>query len=365
MPKIGPVNNSINLHPPIQEIAKFLSDYIHLPDSSTLVIASWVQAAWLIDVWDRFPHLAITSPEKRCGKTTLLETLSTVVPKPRSSPNISPSVMYRVIQQERPTLLMDEAQSVVRQGSEASTVMREILNAGISKNGEILRCGGKNWEEIRSYAIYSPKVFAMIGPLDGVLADRCFPILMRRKTKDVVKERYRERVVSARGAKIKEKMEKWATANLEKVQETYDSLSPFDIENDRMAELLLPLQSVLEFSACKEEDLCTIYRYAVSLDDMGKEQESQSNGVRMLKACKDLFKDEEFIFTHTLLSALLLRGEEPWYRLGRGEKPLGSEALANLLRPYGIASEKEPGNSGRKGYYSSSFKDAWSRYLAE
>src|SRR5438132_862410 len=54
---------------------KYLTDYMVLPERSAAVIAAWVGAAWLQDQWDKFPHLAVTSPEKRCGKTTLLDLL--------------------------------------------------------------------------------------------------------------------------------------------------------------------------------------------------------------------------------------------------------------------------------------------------
>src|SRR6516165_3675388 len=65
---------------PVGDLCRYLADYVAMPPCSAPVIAAWVLAAWLMDVWDRFPHLCISSPEKRCGKTTLLDLLFSVVP---------------------------------------------------------------------------------------------------------------------------------------------------------------------------------------------------------------------------------------------------------------------------------------------
>src|SRR5262249_44709888 len=123
----------------VGEVVAFLARYIVLPPVLVLVVAAWVVAAYLIDVWDRFPHLAINSPEKRCGKTTLLDLIFLLAPRPRYTTNISPAALYRLVELERPTLLMDESQSLRRRGSESIEVICEILNAGIGRNAKVLR----------------------------------------------------------------------------------------------------------------------------------------------------------------------------------------------------------------------------------
>src|SRR5262249_10838313 len=109
---------------------------------------------------------------------------------PRYTTNISPAALYRLVEKEKPTLLMDESQSLSRRGSESSEVIREILNAGTGKNAKAIRCGGPRMNEIEEFSVYSPKVFAMIGEPDGVLADRSLPVPMKRKTKDDDVQRY-------------------------------------------------------------------------------------------------------------------------------------------------------------------------------
>jgi hypothetical protein len=327
-----------------------------------------------MDVWDRFPHLCISSPEKRCGKTTLLDLLFSVVPRPRYTTNISPAALYRVVELEEPTLLMDESQSLSRRGSETSEVVRELLNAGIGKNAKVLRCGGLRHDQIEEFSVYSPKVFAMIGPPDSVLADRSLPVELKRKTADDRVLRFRSRVVEPRGQELHEALEQWAEVNKIRVQEVFDDLEPFSIQNDRMAELLLPLQAVLIVAEADRSDgvdgisevcegpLDLLREYAESLDERDKEQEMQTPGVRLLAACQELFTPGvTFLPTATLINDLVSRREEPWWRWNKGE-PITDEALANLLRPYGIRPSRNTKQTAR-GYHAVDFEEAWSRYL--
>ncbi len=261
--RVGRVGRALEDASPIKETTEFLTDYVALPELAPTVIATWIGAAWMHRVWDRFPHLAITSPEKRCGKTTLLDILHVLVPRPLSTSNISPAALYRAIEQmKRPTLLLDEAQSLSRAGSEASEVIRELLNAGIGKNAKVIRCGGAKMDKLREYSIYSPKVFAMIGEPDGVLADRSLPVSMRRRTSYDVIKRYRSRDVETRGKEIRERLAGWAKEYKEGAAELYECIEPFEIENDRMAELLLPLQCV---SMLAGDGIDELERYAASL----------------------------------------------------------------------------------------------------
>jgi putative DNA primase/helicase len=270
---------------------------------------------------------------------------------------------------------MDESQSLSRRGSEASEVMREILNAGIGKNAKVVRCGGQRMDEIQEFSVYGPTVFAMIGEPDSVLADRCLPVALRRKTKQDQVQRYRSREVEEIGAEVKAELEQWARENVEKVKEAYDRLEPFAIENDRMADLLMPLQAVVSVADLDGSDgLAGILRkYAESLDVRDQEADRQDPGVRLLVACQEIFTETAkalgcpsvlgvFLSTEFLLRALVGRIEEPWATYTRGV-PITAEALAKLLREYGIRSERNRDQSAR-GYVAARFKDAWDRYLA-
>lgn len=350
----------------VADVARFLSRYIVLSVLTMFIVAAWVVAAWLAEVWDRFPNLAVTSPEKRCGKTRFLQILESILPNPINTTNISPAAVYRLIESRQPTLLLDEAQSLSRRGSESSEVMRELLNAGIDRDAKVLRCGGDNFD-VQEFAVYCPKVLALIGELDGVLADRCLPVRLERKTDADTVEPYRSRIVEPQGKSLSKKLKKWADTNKEQAGKIYDSLEPFPIENDRMAELLMPLQVVLTID--DPNGLEMLKDFAESLDEHEKQAERMSPGVRLLTACREIFarikadkNPELFISTHSLILKLVQREEEPWQHLTRG-RPITPEGLANLLRPYGIQSRRNAKQTSR-GYVAQDFAEAWSRYLA-
>jgi hypothetical protein len=347
----------------VGELCDFLSSYIVLPQTLILVIAAWVLAAWLADRWDRFPHLAITSPDRRCGKSRLLDLLRYVCPNAYSTSNISPAAVYRLVEKIQPTLLLDEAQSIRRRFSEVSEVLRELLNAGIDREAKVIRVGGEGNAEIQEFKIYSPKVVALIGELDGVLADRCLPIDMKRKTAADLVQPYRSRIVGPIGTKLHVKLKAWAEKHSAQVAKVYDHLDVFPIQNDRMAELLLPLQAVLMVADPKS--LPSLEEYALGLD--ANETDNVSPGVQLLAACRDIFDKSSkalksgFISTQALLLSLNLRDWEPWAHYSSGRE-LTPHALGDLLRSFGIHAGRNRDQTAR-GYILADFEEAFVRYL--
>jgi hypothetical protein len=347
----------------VGKLATFLNRYVVLPETEILVVSCWVLASWMVDSWDRFPHLAISSPEKRCGKTLLMRLLELVTHRAYNMANVSPAAVYRLIKKEQPTLLVDEAQSLSRRGSEAAEVTREIFNASIDRNARIVRCGGKRMDEVFEFPIYGPKVIALIGQLDSILADRCLPVRLERKTADQAVERYRSRKVEADANDLHDEIETWANENTQQAADAYDSLSPFPIANDRLAELLLPLQAVLE--VVERNLLPALEAYARRVDEA--EDDKASPGVLLLGACRELFGSRRFMSTQELVNHLIEREEEPWRHWNRGES-ISAEAIARLLRPFEIRPDKfQQKVAGkvmtRRGYYSKDFLAAWDRYL--
>ncbi len=81
-------------------------------------------------------YIGVESPEKRCGKTTLLTVLCELVNRPVVASNISSPAFFRVIEEKKPTLLIDEADTVLHRNKE----LKGILNAGCArKTGYVIR----------------------------------------------------------------------------------------------------------------------------------------------------------------------------------------------------------------------------------
>jgi hypothetical protein len=59
-------------------LAASLKKYVVLSDAAADVIALWILHTWLVDKFIVTPRLAVTSPTKGCGKTTVLRFLNQV-----------------------------------------------------------------------------------------------------------------------------------------------------------------------------------------------------------------------------------------------------------------------------------------------
>jgi hypothetical protein len=347
----------------------FLAKYIVLPETDLCAVVAWVLGAWLHDLWDRFPNLAITSPEKRSGKSRLLELLMQVCPRPWLVINPTFAVVHRKVKLEHPTMLLDEAQVMLRLHTENGAVMREYYCGGIGKDAKTSRCDKTDNHNPVDFPIYTPKVAALIGKLDEVMADRNIAIVLRRKRPQDTVQRCRLRDVEAEGKALACELGTWAqTAEVRaRALDVYDQLDLPAITNDRMAELLLPLITVLTILGPAEgqpnRPLQVLLQHAKAADATEGEAERLSPGVHLLKACREIFNPGEvFIPTATLIDCLCNRREEPWFYWGKDGSPLNEYALAVLLKEFEIRPAQGRDRKCR-GYYQKDFQDAWERYL--
>ena len=119
------MNGAVLLDRIVYELRRF----VVFPKWAAEMLALWMLHTFAFHLRDVTTYVAIESPEKECGKSTLLTVLSQLVNRPAVSSNISSSAFFHAIEELQPTLLMDEADSNLR----ARREMRGILNAGYTK----------------------------------------------------------------------------------------------------------------------------------------------------------------------------------------------------------------------------------------
>jgi hypothetical protein len=86
--------------------------YVILPSGGAEAAALWTVHAHAHDAATTSPILAITSPEMRCGKTTMLEILQALTPKSILTSNVTAPALLRLVDRYSPTLLVDESRHV-------------------------------------------------------------------------------------------------------------------------------------------------------------------------------------------------------------------------------------------------------------
>jgi hypothetical protein len=96
----------------LDELAGFVRRFVVMSGAQADAIALWVVHTHTFDAAEATPYLAITSAEKRSGKTRLLEALELLVARPWLTGRASAAVLPRKVDAERPTLLLDESDRV-------------------------------------------------------------------------------------------------------------------------------------------------------------------------------------------------------------------------------------------------------------
>src|SRR5205807_2657154 len=118
-----------------------LKRFVILPASAPETLALWILHTYAFKLRDVSTYIGVESPEKQCGKTTLLTVLNELAHRAVTASNISPPAFFRVIEDLSPTLLIDEADTFLR-GNEQ---LKGILNAGYKKKTAfVLRASSQN-----------------------------------------------------------------------------------------------------------------------------------------------------------------------------------------------------------------------------
>jgi hypothetical protein len=353
--------------------------YVALDSGLPLVLALWTLATYIFDCFDALPYLAITSPTIRCGKTRLGEVLKPIACKGSMSVGISVAALFRVIDREHPTLIIDEAESL-RDRSERASALREILNAGFRRGQTVRRClelsrvkvhqrgKSKSKAEAKSYVpqeydVYCPKVLICIGSLPDTVADRSIPIRMHRRSNETL-ARFRFSRFEREAADLKADIERlWTEARKRAVAEWYENNDLFFLQ-DREAEIWLPLFAVCAIVA--PDRIPELEAAARALADAKAADEPSDLGIRLLADIGRVFQAHLADRLHTAVILDDLNGIEdsPWPGWSHG-KGVDARALSKLLGPFGInPQDVRIAETVRKGYMREQFADAWKRYLA-
>ena len=80
----------------LDRLAETIGRYVVMPEHSRDTAALWVVHSYLLDCFLVSPRLAVCSPAKQCGKTTLLDVLGCLVLKPLPTANVTASAIFRV-----------------------------------------------------------------------------------------------------------------------------------------------------------------------------------------------------------------------------------------------------------------------------
>ncbi len=179
-----PVDGVTYLDSIFETLKRFIAAKPEVLRAATL----WTSFTWFIDDVRVAPLAIITSPEKRCGKTLLSTLMSRLCRDPLPASNITPSALFRSIEKWKPTLILDEADTFLRENED----LRGLINSGHTRSTAfVIRCKGDNHEPT-SFNTFGAKLLAGIGNLPETIMDRAVILRLRRKKPDEKMERIRK-----------------------------------------------------------------------------------------------------------------------------------------------------------------------------
>jgi putative DNA primase/helicase len=342
----------------LDEIAATFRRFLSVPEGAADALALWVVHTYAFECSFISPRLIIRSPEKRCGKSTLLRILEFLCKKSLSVANISAPALFRVVEVQRPTLLLDEFDSF----GTTNEQIRNVINSGYAQDGSVVRCDGDEHETVQ-FSTWAPVALASIGRIADTLEDRGIIVRMQRKTEE-------ERLERLRGDRphqfdeLRRRAARWVR-DVDSDLRTVDR-DPPKFLNDRAADNWRPLLTIAEVAGLEwpEKALVACKALNAVASEDGEQDTTRTDLLRDIRAYFNEHGLAE-ITSADLCFGLASDDGGPWVAFGKMERPITPANLASLLRPFGIRPQniRVSENGVRKGYRREAFDEAWSRYL--
>ncbi len=384
LPHVEPWPDPVDGARLLDDTARLLARFVVLPKWAPETLALWILHTHAFELRDVSTYLGVESPEKRCGKTTLLTVLGELVSRPVIAANISSPAFFRVIEEARPTLLIDEADTFLDGNDE----LRGILNSGYSrKTAYVVRVrpgtgphdpgsgkppGGlpqspdsgraslpgaptNTHTRLEKFSCWCPKVIAAIGRLPDTLSDRCIIIRMQRKTAGETCERLRE--FSEDG--IRARCVRFVRDHADAIRAARPDIP--EALNDRAADIWEPLLVLADLAGGRWPDAA---RQAAASANARAQAATPISSLLL-----DIFialarSSGNRIFSRDLVEFLEDMGDRPYKETLKG-RPLTTLWIGQQLRPYGVASKTIwIGGTAAKGYVQEDFKEVFKRYLS-
>jgi hypothetical protein len=347
-------------HQVLDDVAMWLSAHVaYASEHHAPAVALWAAHSHALDAAASTPRLAFVSPEPGSGKTRSLELLELLVHQGRHVLSMTPAALFRVVEAERPTILLDEVDAIFGPKAKDHEDLRALINAGHRPGASVLRVAGEGGNmRPREYRAYCAVALAGLGHLPTTIATRAITIPMRRRAPDEVVRPYRERITRPEGEQLRRRLAAWVHRHGDGIPEAPDL--PAGV-TDRPADCWEPLVAIGDAAGGQwpvtARAACTALVMAAG--------EDQSPGVRLLADLRIAFGTDTRLATAELLDRITALDDTPWADQidGKSDKARGSW-LARKLRPYGISSRTlRIGDSTPKGYQAADFADTWRRYV--
>ena len=357
--EISPWDEPVNGALLLDELREIIERHVVLQDGASVALALWILGSYSMDAWRLFAKLLITSPQKRCGKSTLMETIEGLLYRSLLASNISAAALFRCIEEWRPSLLIDEADRFIKDNEE----LNGIINAGHTRRtAYVLRVEKINDRHVpQKFSVWGAQALAGIGKQQDTLMDRSIIIEIRRKAAGETCHRLPlDHFEQCRP--LRQRCLRWAIDHIEALKKASPDVPLCG--NDRAQDNWQPLFAIAELAGGE----WTVHVRNAYMAITSTIEEEDTISTMLLADIRLAFNQDghDRIFSERLIQGLIRMQDRPWSDWKHG-KPITPSSLARLLSPFKIKSNtvRVGGVNGKtgKGYKREQFTETWNRYL--
>lgn len=340
------MTSSRRRHKLVTDLVAFIRRFVVMTDEQALVMALYVVHTHLVEVCEQTPYITVTSPERGCGKSRLLEVLELLVAESWMIVSPSDAVLFRKVHATTPTILWDEIDAVFApKAAQHHEDQRALLDQGHRRFGTVPRFIG---DKVMEFNVFCPKVLAGIGALPDTIASRAIPIRLQRRKRSEPIDRFIRRDVRPDGEVLAGRVANWAGKYGPRVAIARPEM-PEELD-DRMQEGCESLVAVADIMGCGKAARAAL----VQLLHEERLDAHETWRVRLLRDVKTVCEAKDVhraITTETLLEGLCGLPESSWLGPRYYGRQLEDKDLATLLLQYGVKPQLIKFKTGaRRGY---------------
>jgi putative DNA primase/helicase len=287
---------------------------------------------------------------------------------------ITAAALARVIEEHRPTILIDEYDAIARGNKEMAESLRGQLNSSFNRSGaNVLKSvplPGGGWE-VRQFSTWAATCIAGIGRMSDTVEDRSVIIRLKRKLASETVKRLRRKDGGDLDC-LKRQIARWVGDNQHHLR-YFEPTIPSGI-GDRAADKWDSLLTIAEIAGGDWPMRARAAALALDGADEVEVADSEKD-VMLLADIRQIFEARNAarlkggggpivgLTGEQLTNDLVLLVDRKWPTWNCG-KPISPYQLASLLRPYGVKSrDVREGEDRFWGYRRDGFDDAFKRYL--
>lgn len=339
----------------LEMIANVLRDHVKFKsDTDADAVALWIVGTYLMDHWEIFPFIFVTSPEPQCGKSTVMKLLSVFCKSAQMASKVTSAALYRLIERDQPTLIFDEADRFLRNNND----LNGVLNAGHARFDAKVIINQKqsdgNWEP-KEFPVWCAKAIAGIGAQEDTLVNRSITIPLRRKLVSEKVKPVRYNMFQQYEA-TRQRLLDWAT-DFQPVTEPEMEVI-LQAETDRASDNWIPLAVIANRIKNGWPD-----KVGAAFQMIGIERAAEplSEGIQLLSDVRlVLLKDNNKEITSSELHRELTNLEDSdWYCYNYG-RAITQKWVTQRLKQFGITPVRR---SRANVYVAQELEDAFNRYL--